>query len=375
MGSVPGFLTALAVLVAAGLAANPPAIQWQRTFSALDHASGYWVEPTHDGGFVAAGHSGVSTESFRYYLVKTDSLGNLVWERTFGKSDGLCVRQTSDGGYVLAGFGGDTTSGASNDLTQPYVVKTDASGRLEWQRVYYCDTLEYGYCITETLDRGYALLGSNPGADSGLCVFKLDSSGAVEWQRVYPGTGHWREPRSIEQAPDSGFIIGDLTLTKLQASGALLWSRGYDHVGQAMSAQPTHDGGYVATGPGYFTQNPGCSSNVYLLKTDGAGNLEWRRTLGGRGPDMGYSVKQTPDHGYVVAADLYLGQGDAYGDVIRTDSLGDTLWTLSLSTTAWSEVRSVCLAPDGGYVVAGTAPDSASGVQRLCLWKLAPEGR
>ncbi len=186
-------VAALLALVSCGKADNPPAVQWVRTFSALDYAQGYWVESTSDGGFVAAGVTAATGQASVFYLVKVDSLGSLEWERTFGRSDAQCVRQTRDGGYIIAGCGSNCFPGSGNRLKQPYVVKTDSQGLLQWQRVYFCDTLEYGYCITETPDGGYALLASNPGHDSGMVVFRLDSSGGVVWRRSNPGKGRWSE--------------------------------------------------------------------------------------------------------------------------------------------------------------------------------------
>ncbi len=367
-------VAALLALVSCGKADNPPAIQWVRTFSALDYAKGYWVEPTADGGFVAAGATATNGEASVFYLVKVDSQGGLEWERTFGRDGAQCVRQTRDGGYIIAGEGSRCFPGSGNEVTQPYVVKTDASGLLQWQRVYFYDTLEYGYCITETRDGGYALLASNPGYDSGMAVFRLDSAGGVVWRRSYPGTGYWDETRSIEQTPDSGFIVGYSSLVSLNATGEAIWSVEHPGVGQATSAQPTADGGYVATGPGFPAPNPRCSSQVYLMKVNSLGQLQWCSKWGGSGADIGRSVRQTADKGFVVAADFRPFEDWERGTVLRSDSLGNHRWAVPLVTPKYSTAQSICLAHDGGFVVAGTTPDSATDGQRLTLWKLAPEG-
>jgi hypothetical protein len=86
-------------------------------------------------------------------------------------------------------------------------------------------------------------------------------------------------------------------------------------------------------------------------------------------------VRQTPDKGFVVAADLRPFDDWARGAVFRSDSLGNHRWTVSLASPKYSHAQSICLAHDGGYVVAGTSPDPATNEQRLTLWKLAPEGK
>ena len=112
---------ALAALAAVAFGANPPAIQWQRTFAPLGVGRGAWVEVAHDGGYVAAGFArGLDSYGqvrMRCYLVKTDSLGNLEWERTFLGDEAHCVRPTSDGGYILSGRGtDDAPPGRATDL-------------------------------------------------------------------------------------------------------------------------------------------------------------------------------------------------------------------------------------------------------------------
>jgi len=373
--SIIGLGMAAVILAGPALAGNPPAIEWTRTFSAYSRAQGFWVEQTSDCGFVAAGMTYGSDTAADFFLVKTNASGELEWQRTYGgprTDQALCARQTSDGGYILAGWGQQPYPGAAPD-PQVYVVKTDSIGMLQWQRVYVVDTIEYGYCICETVDGGYALTAINPGSDSGLCIFKLDGAGAVGWQRAYDvGYGHWIDFVPVVQTSDGGFLLGSRTLAKTDATGGLLWKRFYDHVGQAYSVLQTHEGGYVATGPGSAELTPGCSSSVYLLKTDAAGNVQWRQLYQGHGWDAGYSVKQTPDHGFIVASTLEPHLLADRGWIIRTDSLGNGRWSVTLDVP--SNARSACVASDGGYVVAGTKEDPVSGREHLGLWKLAPEG-
>jgi hypothetical protein len=101
----------------------------------------------------------------------------------------------------------------------------------------------------------------------------------------------------------------------------------------------------------YFGPNGG---DVHIIKTDSVGDTLWTRTYGGPGLDDGSSIRQTSDHGYVIAAlTMSFGAGNQKIWVIKTDSLGDTLWTRlfggdSTSSGGWAQQTT-----DGGYFVAG----------------------
>jgi hypothetical protein len=103
---------------------------WTRTFGGIYDDGGYWAQQTTDGGYILAGWAtSFGAGSHDAYLIKTDSLGDTLWTRTFGGTewdDAYSVEQTTDGGYIL---GGDTWSyGAGNG--DVYLVKTDANGNV-----------------------------------------------------------------------------------------------------------------------------------------------------------------------------------------------------------------------------------------------------
>jgi hypothetical protein len=87
------------------------------------------------------------------------------------------------------------------------------------------------------------------------------------------------------------------------------------------SIDKTDDGGYILCG---FTSNYGAGGNdIYLVKTDVAGNQLWQKTFGGSGTEYGYCVKTTADKGFVIC-----GSNTGFGAVgtdtilIKTDSAG-----------------------------------------------------
>jgi hypothetical protein len=384
---VAAVLITLTVLVAAGLAANPPAIQWQRTYFGEGVARGGWVEPTSDGGYIAAGHSvdPDTDRGFNYFLIKVDSLGNPEWERFFGgeyDAQAFCVKPTASGGYVVVGSAEEPFPGAV-DNTQPYLLATDGNGYLLWQRVYVVDTLEMAYSILQTPDGGFIIGGINPsvvpGMDSGLCVFKTDSLGLLEWQRSYRVGRYrsWTEVIPVELAHNGGYIVGTRNLLKMDTLGNMEWLRNYEKAGDTHSVIRTSDGGYVATGPGVHGSSfkDWDSISVYLLKTDSGGNLIWLRHLGGIDSEGGYNVVQASDSGFIIVAQAVRESGGLGGLVIRTDADGCERWKLHFEGPRPSAIRCVRNTPDGGFIVAGWTTAPPDGHTGLTLWKFGPDGQ
>ena len=287
-------------------------ITFERTYGGASRDVGYSVYQTSDGGYIIAGQ----TASFGaglddVYLIRTDSLGDTVWTRTYGGSDddhGECVQQTQDGGYVI---GGTTCSfGVGNCVV--YLIKTDSIGDTVWTRTHGGPLSDRGRSVQQTQDGGYIIAGStwNFGAESGdVYLIKTDSLGHTVWERTYGGS-----------RLDYGECV-----------------------------QQTQDGGYIISG---YTEFFGASwHDVYLVKTDSLGDTVWTRAYGGSDEDYGECVRQTQDRGYIIAGEYCFGPGDCHGYVIKADSLGHVLWENTYVT--WGSWSSVLQTQDGGYIIAG----------------------
>jgi len=121
--------------------------------------------------------------------------------------------------------------------------------------------------------------------------------------------------------------------------------------------QQTSDTGYIAVGS---ASNFEGNCNVYLVKTDKYGNTVWQKNYWGIGEDLGYSVKQTMDGGYIITGAKY-EVGAVFGDIylIRTDNNGDTLWTKTYghyNDFSWG--YSVIENTDGSFIIAGAILDT-----------------
>ena len=269
---------------------------WNHTFGGVSYDEGYSVQQTSDGGYIITGATlSFGAGNWDVWLIKTDSTGSEQWNRTFGGSNydrGSSVQQTNDGGYII---GGASYSYGSGDF-DVWLIKTDSVGNEEWNYTFGGSSVDWGYSVQQTNDSGYIISGytdSYGAGDSDVWLIKTDSSGNEVWNSTFGGINY-----------DRGF-----------------------------SVQQTSDGGYIITGytGSYDADYTGC--DVWLIKTDVNGIEKWNRTFGGTGVsnkfDMGYSVQQTTDGGYIITGDseiYYVAKSDIW--LIKTDSILHFPWNL-----------------------------------------------
>ena len=155
----------LVMLAAVGVGADIPEEEWNKTFGGTNADYAYSVQQTTDGGYIIAGGTGGSygADWCDAWLVKTDSDGNEVWNRTFGgtSSDFACsVQQTSDSGYILTGY----TFSYGDGSGDAWLVKTDSDGNEVWNRTLGGSAVDYAWSIQQTSDSGYILAGKTSGS-------------------------------------------------------------------------------------------------------------------------------------------------------------------------------------------------------------------
>ena len=220
--TVPGFAGSPCLLVFGILLLTfIPAIQsravitFERTYGGALREEGFCVQQTYDGGYIIAGRTwSFGAGQGDIYLIKTDSLGNAFWERTYGGSHGEfghSVQQTFDGGYVIAGYT-DSFGGGGSDI---YMVKTDSSGDTAWTRAYGGSGMEWGYSVQQIPDGGYIIAGdtyfNGPGFQD-VYLIKTDSSGDVVWTKEYGGASG-EGAYSLQHLSDGGYIIAGYTFS------------------------------------------------------------------------------------------------------------------------------------------------------------------
>jgi hypothetical protein len=359
--------------------------QMQMSYGGTGQEQGRDIRITSDGGYIIAGvTTSFGAGSWDFYLLKTDCYGNLVWNRTFGGTgteSAASLDQTSDGGYIMAGVS-DSFGAGNSDF---YLVKTDESGNFIWNKTYGGTKGDYATSVQQTKDGGYIIAGfaeSFSGEGQDAYLVKTDGSGNLSWSRNFGGSGPGPEIfSSLQQTSDGGYIMagytenfgagaGDVFLVKTDGSGNLSWSKTYGGTGQdwARSVQQTADGGYIMAGS---TQSFGAGGDdCYLLKTDESGNLSWSRTFGGIKDESIYSVRQTSDGGYIMASQTTGFGAEVYNlYVVKADGSGNLAWSITIGGTRIASALSVQQTVDGGYVTAG-GTSKTTGVKELNVFLL-----
>jgi len=311
---------------------------WTKTFGGDTTDVGWAVQQTADGGYIITGYTNsFGAGDYDVYLLKTDTAGNVQWTKTFGGAccfeSGYSVQQTTDLGYIIAG---STKSFGAAGPGNVYLIKTDAVGDTLWTRTFGGTSFDPGFSVQQTIDGGYIIGGFTCSFGTGCDTYliKTDANGDTLWTKIYGGI-NGETGNSVQQTTsDSGYIFVGSTNT---------FGQGFE--------------------------------DVYLIKTDANGNKLWTRTFGGDSADFGNSVKQTLDGGYIIAGSTNsFGAGGRDVYLIKTDSNGDTLWTKTFGGGGIDIGNSVWETSDSGFVIAGETWSFGAGGQDVYLIKVDANG-
>ena len=216
-------------------------------------------------------------------MVKTNSEGLIEWNKTIGyigNERGRFLVNTVDGGFLLLGW--TNSSGAGQ--VDFWVVKTDQYGNPQWNQTYGGENADRGISLVKTDDNGYVLAGSTSSFGAGnseIWLIKIDDDGNPMWNQTYGGS---------EDESTTSILAAD-------------------------------DGGYVFVG--YSHSFGAGDQDVWLVKTNSAGNVQWNQTYGGIAHEVARSLLRTDEGGYLLGGfSASYGAGDTDVFLIKTDVQG-----------------------------------------------------
>jgi hypothetical protein len=259
---------------------------WDKLFNQEGAGYIYAVQQTNDNGYILAGcyTSVQGSGNYDGCLIKTDENGNEQWNKIFGgvNYDELrSVQQTSDGGYILAGYTASFGVGTYNG----WLIKTDTDGNIIWDKTFGGVSEENFYACQLTNDGGYIITGVSSSGPPPVkaWLFKTDSNGNKIWDKLF-NVGDFDSGSSasaVQQTNDGGYILtgwsmnwgewNDIAwLIKTDSDGNEMWERTFGR-GFGYAVKQTSDGGYILAGY-YIFERSDNFSDAWLIKTDAYGN-------------------------------------------------------------------------------------------------------
>ena len=355
-------------------------ILWQKSLGGTFGEHAFSTKQTIDKGFIVAGISfsngwDVSGNKGNgdAWIVKLDSSGAITWQQTIGGTGSDIISsiiETTEEEIIAVGSSGSNDGDVSGNhgLEDYWIVKLscnvpqiffedadgDGFGNVDVSITVTSCIPPLGY-VSDTLDCNDAAAAIHPPASPSLL-----------WQKCLGGTQFNGDfAAGIEQTSDGGYIMagstwsddGDVSgnkgesdywVVKLGAEGMIEWQKclGGSSNEYARSVQQTTDGGYVVAGESYSTDGDvsghhGTASNsdIWMVKLDASGNIQWEKSLGGSEYEQDGYVKQTPDGGYIVVGTSGSNDGDVsghHGQVYYPD-----LWVVRLNGRNLSEVTNL----------------------------------
>ena len=339
------------------------------------------------------------------WIVKTDFNGNVIWKTITGGNGwdrGISIAQTSDGGFMAlcATSSSDlvlngTIYHGSDDLM---VVKLNSLGQIVWQKTFGGSNTDNARFITATSDgfciitgSTYSINGDIDGAVrkgyDDIWVLKIALDGSVIWKRTYGGNGS-EEALSAVVLTDGNYMIAgtsrsadedfsgaghhgnsDIVLLKLNPlngdmiSKKMLGGSGYDYMIYGQAFRATTDGFILAAGTtstdGDLTGTGAKGKDdIWVVKIKENMQIEWQTRLGGTNNEDCYCIHSTPT-GYVLAGYTNSNDGDITGNngfydawVAQLNSEGKKVWSKCYGS-AGEDAFSSLLAVDNAVYFSG----------------------
>jgi len=402
-----------------------PNIQWAKCYGGSRTEYANSIIQDRDGNFVFGGqsfsangdvtdhHGGIGNTLPDFWIVKLNDTGKLLWERSYGGTNGDgCnkIIQTNDGNYIAVGTTFSHTADAvgNHDTTKPplsgtgdiLVIKIATNGLVLWEKCYGGTNNEYGYDIQQTNDNGYIIAGTASSTDgdvkgmhngsggipaTNMWVVKIDDTGKLQWQKCLGGS-YFDQALAIRQTKSNNYIVcggaystdgditrplgnGDAWVVKLDDTGTIIWQRtlGGSDFDIFSSIVLNPEGNYVFAGStrsndsmvsGNHLDTAGKpTEDAWIVKTDTDGNILWQKLYGGSGTEIVNDVKLTIDSGFILNSSSTSNDGDVHFNYDADSGYVDDMWVLRLDAngdTLWSRVLGGT-GYDGGNSIAQTS--------------------
>ncbi len=361
---------------------------WGKTYGGSDVDSPQNIALTTDGGYILYGNT-QSTDGdvsgnhggFDLWVVKTDNQSNIIWQRCLGSSVNelkgqMCVDDIGNIYVIGSSHGVDGDISNNNGLIDFWIAKLSQDGELLSEKSLGGEGYDLGHCISLTTDGGCIVGGftmsnygdvdcDNPTYNQGdIWIVELDSLFNIQWKKCYGGSFH-ESATDIKVLDDGSYIIAGITnsddgdvsgfhgvagsdyndiwVIKIDSIGNIEWQRclgGTKNEG-IPELTLTEDGEYIINGctqshDGDVTGNNsiGTASDIWLLKLNVDGDLLWQQCFGSRSSEASASVNIISSIELIIAGGASHPSGNVYCDLFHPGPPGDgDLWIFQIVDT------------------------------------------
>lgn len=391
---------------------------WQNTIGGSGADELVDLIKTSDGGYLLVGYSdsdisGDKTENRKggadIWIVKTNSTGTVSWDKTLGGSgddEPYSVIETQDGGYVIAGISdsnisGDKTENSKGAYFDMWIVKLNSTGTKIWDKTIGGSADDYASSVKETSTGDLVIGGGSESNISGdktensrggydNWIVKLNNFGTKIWDKTFGGSED-EDFEFLNLTPDGGYILGaysesltsgdktqdlfgkkDNWIIKVSNTNTIDWQRDFggssNSYNEPTDALLTSDGGYLIAGDsdsgigGNKTVGNKGSDDLWLIKLNNLGVVEWQKDIGGANDDEYPFLIEKPNGNFVISA---VSKSDISGDksensygfngeiwLVEINSSSSILGDKTIGTTDTQYEGRIVLANDGNYVIA-----------------------
>jgi hypothetical protein len=356
---------------------------FQRTYGFEGYNYGRGAFQTGDGGYIILGDVSGSGRNTNIYLVKTDTLGKIEWDKRIGDTSiywASDFKIAHDKGYIIAGYT-DKVLGNGYDVL---LIKTDSLGNEQWEKTYGGADWDMGYSVIEDKQHHYLIAGETFSYSFGngeVYLIKTDSVGDTIWTKHYGGAGN-NIAYSIDTSHSSNYIVAgaiqriadstyDAYLLKINNNGDTVWTKTFGDSlnNQFYCARQIDDSSYIMCGE---TQEYGTHPfyNAWVVKTDTLGNIRWTH-VSTNPNNCGYSdIKRSWNNGLVAVGYTYAwgaGSSDLVGTTM-TDA-GADIHGQTFGGAKYDVGNQLCLTRDSCYMYTGSTESFGKGISSIYVIK------
>lgn len=341
-----------------------------------------------------------------FWVIRTNANGNREWQKTFGGSGNdiaTAVLELSNNDILVAGYTYSNNGQVSGNHggSDIWLIRLNSSGTLLWKRSLGGTSNEYCYSLALASDSGFILAGSSTSNNGNVTgnhgstdfwIVKTDGSGNIQWQKSLGGSGI-EECYSIHSTFDGGYIAAgytnsndgqvsgnhgnnDFWIVKLNATGNLLWQKCLGGTLNEVATVVLQNssgryvvGGYSNSSNGDVSNNYGSSDYWMAILDSSNGNMISEKTYGGSNSEIVFDVLATANNGLLIAGGSNSNNGDVNGNhgsediwLIKTDSIGNIVWSRTYGGTSVDRPASVLENSDGGFTTLGYSYSNNSDV-------------